>query len=338
MKIICPQCAFEREVPSDRLPSASVIATCPQCQHRFRISKNDLEQGDAPQCSFAHNADGDDPLPPGAVIPNHAQASPAQHDSTQQRHVESEHIAKAQTPPSYNEEEMELRQRASAAYERQAEDGSDTQDAPFALENPWESPEKEGHLAAFYQTVVRVMFAAPRFFAGLTPDSSQTRAMIFYLLVGILQICIERFWGGVLSSTLAPTAGNDPQLQKLLEMLAPQTNIFLAILMRAAIVTMEIFIAAGLYFLIFKLIAPQKASYALIFQVLAYSVAPALLCVVPVLGSVVGFVWSVACSLIGCRYAMRLTWTQAIIGLLPLYLLGVPVFLQLVHSVQSAAG
>ena len=51
------------------------------------------------------------------------------------------------------------------------------------------------------------------------------------------------------------------------------------------------------------------------------SSAPMLLCVVPVLGYLAGFIWCLASIAIGCRAAFRLSWAQTIAGCLPVVLL-----------------
>ncbi|QLA15155.1 hypothetical protein GD605_02875 [Desulfolutivibrio sulfoxidireducens] len=37
MRIICPECGFSRNVPDDKVPASSAVATCPKCRHRFRF-------------------------------------------------------------------------------------------------------------------------------------------------------------------------------------------------------------------------------------------------------------------------------------------------------------
>ncbi|WP_243362030.1 YIP1 family protein [Fundidesulfovibrio terrae] len=37
MRIVCPQCGYSRDIPTDKVPSRSSIATCPKCQFRFRF-------------------------------------------------------------------------------------------------------------------------------------------------------------------------------------------------------------------------------------------------------------------------------------------------------------
>lgn len=352
MKIVCPQCTFGRDIPNDRLPGKAVVATCPRCKHRFRVCADSATDPAAAVPSQAASTmppmsppvdsappvyppqgdnSGDDPLPPGAIIPRR---EPDGYESPviPPRAPEA---APRRTEPTQFEADMEAQRRASEAYARQVEASAAQEDVDdFALENPWENP-VYGYPAAFYQTAMRVMFAAPRFFAGLVPQPNQTRALIFYLIVGVLQIIIERTWGSVLSKALTPAAGADPQLQALLQVLDPDTSLFMIVLLRAAAITLELFFAAGLYHLAFRLFVPKNANFSLVFQVLAYSSAPALLCVVPVAGSIAGFIWGLACSFIGCRYALRLTMQQTVIALVPLFLLAIPLIFIFMQAVQN---
>lgn len=40
MRIVCPQCGYSRDIPADKVPASSSIATCPKCQFRFRFRGN----------------------------------------------------------------------------------------------------------------------------------------------------------------------------------------------------------------------------------------------------------------------------------------------------------
>ncbi len=341
MKIVCPQCGFAREVPEDRLPGGSAIATCPRCRHRFRISRDgvveELPESTPPPSPGPSLPDRDDPLPPGAIIPgasSDAVQPGGEPEATAGTSTAREVPEHSQTPPSPREssprknraesdaEEAACRKNAAEAYERQA--AAEHGETPFALDNPWEHPERDGYPAAFYQTAMRVMFAASRFFAGLRPNVSKSKALQFYLIVCVVQILVEHFWAGVFSGLLGPDASTDTQLQQTIRMLLPLgdlslKSLSLALLLGVALGTMGLVLSAGLYHLAFRISAPDRAEYPLIFQVVAYSTAPALLCIVPVAGGLAGTVWSLACSLIGCRYALRLSWGRVVATLVSLY-------------------
>ncbi|NJB67600.1 putative Zn finger-like uncharacterized protein [Desulfobaculum xiamenense] len=46
MNILCPNCQFSREVPDDKVPARSVMATCPKCGTKFRFRELDSEAQD----------------------------------------------------------------------------------------------------------------------------------------------------------------------------------------------------------------------------------------------------------------------------------------------------
>ena len=338
MNIICPQCGFSRELPADRLPARAVMATCPKCACRFRFSAEAgvLETLDAPTARAAAPGE-DDPLPPGAIVPGrspeHTAAETA--DTTEDGGGRRTESAPGQAEP----EEEDIRRTASKAYAREAArlEPETERDAGHTVEaNPWETaPGRNGWLAAFYQTVMRVMFAASRFFGALNPEAPQLRALSFYLVVCVFQTVVERFWGGMLLTIMAPSAATDPQLEKMLALLAPQTNLAMTLLLRTALLVLQLYVFSGLVHLAYRFVAPDRTSFPLVFQVMAYSSAPALLCVIPGLGSLAGMIWGLACMAVGCRAALRLNWPQTLLGFVPVCLVMAPMFLQLLSAVQA---
>ena len=334
MKITCPACSFARDVDEDKLQPTAAIATCPRCKERFRFrepadaGRNETRAMDSSAQESAENpATDDDVPPPGAVVPPRKRELLDEDLFSHPR--DKGHGSSA---PLDEEDEQESRRQAAEAYRRTAELPPHP-DVP-ELSNPWEDP-RDGYLAAFYQTSVRVLFAAPRFFAGLEPQKHLTRALIFYLIVGLVQIFAEQFWLAVFAKVLAPRAESDPQFAHLLTLLSREMSLPLFVLARSAFISLQLFVVAALYHIMFRLLAPTKADFSLVFQVIAYASAPALLGIVPVLGSVVGIIWSVACTIVGCRYALRISWTQTVLALGPLYLVILLLFLQANLAIHS---
>ena len=342
MKITCPACSFTRDVDTGKLSPTAALATCPRCKERFRfrepaaVNQNEFparEQA-TPESAEQPTPD-DDALPPGAVIPPRKRDLQDEELFSHPRDKESS--GRTSTPPDEDNrqdednEQEDPRRQAAEAYRRSAElpPLPDMQ----ALSNPWEDPQ-DGYPAAFYHTVVRVLFAASRFFAGLVPQAQLVRPLLFFLIVGIILICAEQFWFMVLAKVLAPRAESEPHLAQLLTLLSRDVSLPLVILARTAFISLKLFIAALLYHVMFRLIVPAKADFSLVFQVIAYASAPELLGIVPVLGSLAGFIWSIACSAVGCRYALRISWMQTALALGPLYGLGLLLFLQMVLSAR----
>ena len=331
MKITCPACGFARDVDEGKLPPAAAIATCPRCKERFRfrepVAAADQNEPPAPVSSAPEPVDrptpDDDALPPGAVIPPRARDLL---DEDLFSHPRDSGPSNRPSAPRDGENEQEFRRQAAEAYRRAAE----VQPCPDMqeLSNPWEKPH-DGYLAAFYQTAVRVLFAAPRFFAGLVPQKQLARALVFYLIVGLIQIAAEQFWLAVFAKVLAPRAESDPQFAQLLILLSREMSLPLFVLMRTAFISLELFVAALLYHMMFRMLVPAKANFSIVFQVIAYASAPALLGVIPILGSLAGCIWSIGCGVVGCRYALRISWMQTLLALGPVYVVLFLLFLQM---------
>lgn len=332
MIIICPQCGFMRDVPPERLPSRSAFATCPHCKNRFRVSL------DMPVPSGE-----DDPLPDSAIRPERQVASPPapQPAPVATPSPTAPPAAKAHSPAPAGQEDSALLpspqpvvppKPAPAAPAQQSQP-----DAPEEDEgSPWDhAPHKVGFLEAFYQTCMQVMFAGSYFFSRLNPAASLMRSLSFFLVLSVAQVLIERLWAEVMIHFLQPSAASDPQLKQLLAMLSSDDGVFAALLVRTAFMTAELYLTALIFTVFFSFLTRSKGNFGLIFQVTAYAAAPSILCVVPIIGSGVGIVWSVACCVIGCRYALRLHWVQAFGVVLPLYVILLPLMFQLAVKMAS---
>ena len=303
VRVECPQCGFYRDVDKETFAGKeTVIATCPKCSCRFRFSVKDGTLG---------------PAAPAA-----RKAAP-----------------RVASPP---EEEEDIRQVAKRAYEREAgrfapgrnDDSENADDGALAsdgnvplvaLANPWAyAPGETGWISAFYRTALNVMFSARLFFRSLPLEESKRRAFQFYLIVAIAQCAIERLWSYVFYNYLSDNLMDDPQTAALLKLFEPDPNILADMLLRCAILILQLYVFSLLIYLMYRLVAPGLGNFSLIFRILAYSSAPALLCVVPAIGVLAGLFWGLGCLVVGCKSAMDLTWPKALAGLVPLLLFFAP--------------
>lgn len=326
MNITCPHCHFSQDVPADRLPAVapgkSILATCPRCTSRFRLFPHEgttqlLEEGTA----------GAAPLK--AERPEESRAAereePAQTPSSQTTVTEDDDDPRMTASRAYAREAERGRRLRHTARKEDADEtteaGEDEDSEELApLRNPWEeAPEGNGYIEGFYQTVLRVMFGAPRFFAGVRDDAPPLRGLMFFLIVGIIGVTALHLWSSVFRNMMADAS--DPQLQSLAGMLPPEGSALFFGLVQLFLLVVQLYIVSGLIFLSFRLSTCRTATYARVFQIVAYSSAPMILCVIPVLGYLAGFVWCLAGIVIGCRAAFRLSWAQTLVGCLPIVLL-----------------
>lgn len=219
--------------------------------------------------------------------------------------------------------------REAARFENQDED-SHSQPA-----NPWDvAPEPDGWIPAFYHTCMRVMFGAHNFYGHVRADTPQVRPLIFYLIISVIQVITERVWSGIFLSLMSPSAATDPELEKMLILLSPQLSLPMTILLKTGVSVVQLYVLTALMHFTYGFITGKRPEFSLVFQVAAYAAAPSLLCVVPLLGSIVGFIWMVACVLVGCRTVLNLTWPQAFMGFAPVVLLLAPLLLQVMKAAQ----
>lgn len=231
------------------------------------------------------------------------------------------------------EPEEDIRQIAARAYQQESDRFREPE--AYLKLNPWdEAPGENGWLSAFYQTVVQVMFQAQTFFRQILPDAKLNRALLFYLIICVVQTLAERAWGAFFLSMLTSDAVNDPQLEKVLSMLAPDENIALALILRTGLLILQLYFFSFLMFLVYRFFAPARATFSLVFQVIAYSSAPALLCVIPAVGSLAGTIWGIGCMLAGCKSALNLDWPKTLLGFVPLVVIYIPV---VAHIMQMAS-
>ncbi len=348
MLIRCPECRFERTIDADAIPANAMMAPCPRCQCRFRFRNPDgtpTAEGAAPapvppqqtappaQPPLPPDMEGDDPLPPGAVVPRipgedaatpHAEEKPSPAETPD----EKPSVSGAQEKPSFWEHFQKKKNGESRGGLAAALHADET-------DVPWEEPRRYNPLMALYQTILRVMFNAPRFFAALPASNGKlTRPLAFYLILGLFQTLVERMWYLMSLEASAPSI-TDPKLQELLGDVAQSMSLPLTILMAPVMLAVQLCFFASVFYLMLRLVQPENVRFRSVFRVIAYSAAPTVVCVVPLIGPIAGSIWFGVSCFIGCKYALRLPWSRTGLALGPLYLIAFAIGLQLVRQVLS---
>ena len=364
MKISCPECHFESDVPEEALPKRTAIATCPKCKCKFRFSPTDgvlgkidpppevqPEEPKEPEKPKKEQEVQDDPLPEGAIVigsfTNGAKSQDAESAPKPKKQPEKKsllaHLFEKKKPVQDDEQEFTSESKQEAqdvprdkAKPRQASEAEEERAVlPKRVghrrtSNPWDrAPGRIGYLASFYQTCLRVMLAPPRFFANLSPKQPYHPALIFYIIICVIEFCLNYMWISVFRNMIS--GSNDPDLTALFALLAPQGNVFLRLLLQTGIEAIKLYLFTALFYGVLQVIAPKNNSFQLIYQVVAYSTAPSLLCIVPIAGTLAGMLWSIACLIIGLRAALKITWSQTLVAFLPIILF----FTVLLHCVGT---
>lgn len=351
MLIRCPQCQFTQEIHPARIPAAAVMATCPRCKNRFRFRT--LNEDDAADPAGAQPAtekaaepapqppvpprqpenpldeqNGDDPLPPGAVIPQMTSAEDPR-PTAPQTHRPSDPDAAAK-PASSLRSGPEPRSFAGRVREAASGMTNAVDAAEEERDIPWEN-EAYSLWGGLYHTILRVLFGAPRFFGVLSKATGPlTRPVLFYIILGMFQTVAKLLW----FHSVAPSI-TDPRVQELLSSAARGISVPMTLLLAPGLLALQLLLYSGLFYLMLRLVQPERAVYAVVLRVVAYSSAPMVLTLVPFLGPVAAPIWFAVCCFIGCKYALRLSWHQVALALVPLYLIAFAVAVQLVQRLAQ---
>ena len=340
MIIECPSCRFRRDVPTASIrPGKKYKVTCPRCSTVFHFSMPEEEtapaddrensvaaanpgvESTAPEQKTAvphlsTEQEGDDPLPPGAQIPQFNREEPAAEKKEEEKPEEK--APEQHKPAGLWERWQSIREHVRQYDEGQEENASRHDGRPDGA--PWESPEYYGFWGSFSRTLLGVLFHAPDFFRHVRCSFSVIRPILFYVLLSLFQMLASRLWSMKALQELTTTA-TDPQTLAMAEALLKTMNLPLMLLVTPFFSIFQAVILAGLYHLMIRMVQPDRADFSTTLRVVCYSAAPLVFCIVPMVGSLIASVWFVAAAFIGCKFALNLSWGRTLLALLPLYIL-----------------
>ena len=344
MIIECPSCRFRRDVPTASIrPGKKYKVTCPRCSSVFHFSLPEEEmppeaqavesavssregapavpahedasvkEPQAPVPHLSTEQEGDDPLPPGAQIPEFGKKEPVERKEDEPEEKKAPH-----RPSGFWEHWQSIREHVREYDEGREESSSRSDGRPDGA--PWESPEYYGFWGSFSRTLLGVLFHAPDFFRHVRCNFSVIRPILFFVLLSLFQMLASRLWSMKFLKELTTTA-TDPQVLAMAETLMQSMNLPLMLLVTPFFSIFQAVILAGLYHLMIRMVQPDRADFATTLRVVCYSAAPLVFCIVPMVGSLIASIWFVAAAFIGCKFALRLSWVRTVLALLPLYIL-----------------
>lgn len=211
--------------------------------------------------------------------------------------------------------------------------GEDTQTTPEPG-FPWPPPEDEPILAAIGATWKGATFDPGRFFARTPRHHGTGPALLYYLALGILVAGATLFWdsmgmagAGAGSESLAGELGYGA--------VSPLVGFFLS----PVILLAALYISAGVVHLLLLMFGGAEHGFGTTVRVFCYAYSPALFGVVPVVGSLVGGIWSLVLSIIGLREAHQTaTWKSVVAVLVPTVVSMILFLIVLVAAMMATGG
>lgn len=166
---------------------------------------------------------------------------------------------------------------------------------------------------AFGATWKSATFDPGRFFADTPRDDGLGAAVVYYLVIGILLAGASLFWDSM--AMFAGGLGQDPLAAELgIQSVSPLVRFLLA----PAVLLFALFAGAGIVHVLLLIFDGADHGFGTTVRVFCYAYSPAIFGVVPILGTVVGSIWSVVLAIIGLREAHEAAaWKPAVAVLVP---------------------
>lgn len=156
---------------------------------------------------------------------------------------------------------------------------------------PWERRERFGLLNALYLTVKDVLFTPSRFFQRMPSQVGLLQPLLFALVLGAVGTFIAWIYS-LVSSSLQMMIFGELEAGKSL-------NLFFIFLFSPVLVTIGLFIQAGLTHGLLVLLGGGRLGFEATFRVAAYSEAATILLLIPICGSTIALVWSLVILILG---------------------------------------
>ena len=298
MRITCPNCGFSRDMPEDRIPQAARLATCPKCQHKFRL----WEEED----SFILEGDGKKEEPPSS--------SPVEEDGQ-----ENGATSHATQEPQENDIWRKLEDLGDQPSDPGTGSGQGTEEEALHRERegvPWERIQSLGFFPGLFQTIKQVMLSPAQFYRDMPTRGGFSMPTAFYVLIMEVPALALIFW--IMS-------GFFPQVQDeaggLLQVGFTGIGSLTFLLVFPVFMVVNLFVSSGLYHLFLILLQEGSAGYEGTFKVVCYSSAPMVLTLIPVFGMWVGGIWQLVCIFYGFKLVHDISPAKAVIPILLVQLL-----------------
>lgn len=173
---------------------------------------------------------------------------------------------------------------------------------------PWPPREGESLIETWGRTWHGAALTPRRFFAAMPRDGSLGAAILYYLSIGVPVAGAELFWRMV-------GVGGLPDEAVEAGVLAAWSPL-VDFLVSPVVLLLSLFLSAGVVHAMLRLFGGASGGFTLTARVFAFAYSPQVLGVVPVIGSIAGFVWMVVVAIVGVREAHHTSTGKAAAAIL----------------------
>ncbi|MFI5183370.1 MAG: YIP1 family protein [Vicinamibacteria bacterium] len=189
---------------------------------------------------------------------------------------------------------------------------------------PWESRAPGEFVGPLVQTTTGVLLEPAEFFRRMPVTGGIGAPFGYAVVIGYAGLLAQAIYQAIFrigfGSVLAGL-GRRGEIGQLLALLQGGVGLMVQVIMGPIIVTMGLFLAAGLYHVVLWLLGSARRDFEATFRVAAYGHAVSALLVLPVCGSVIAMMWWLVVLTIGFAEAHGISRGQSLVAvLLPLVL------------------
>jgi hypothetical protein len=166
---------------------------------------------------------------------------------------------------------------------------------------PWPPGEGESIVSAFGRTWAGASLRPRTFFRALPDSGSIGAALLYYVPLGIAVAGADLFW----TMVRGPAALEREEVLGRIDL--GGIDPVVGFLLSPVVLLASLVVSAAATHLLLRLFGGANRDFGVTTRVFAYCYSPQILGVVPVAGSVMGFVWMVVVAVIGLREAHETT-------------------------------
>lgn len=182
---------------------------------------------------------------------------------------------------------------------------------------PWEERERYGVLNALVLTIRLVLLSPGRMFGRMPVGMGLTQPLLFAVALALIGALFDWMWSLTVGESLARILPGD-----LSRLLGGRYLTAAHFLLSPVVVVLLVFLRAGLFHAVLRLLGGSRLGFEATFRVVAYTRATRLLSILPVCGAALGMIWELAVTIIGlARIHDCPEWKAIVAVLLPAVLL-----------------
>ncbi len=322
MEIKCPHCEFSRTVSEDKIPQSAEVATCPKCGKKFRfrnVNEKAPEAASQPAPVAPPRAPSATPRAPAPEAPQRRTPPSMPPDEAYGEEQAPPRRAQERKPSHRGDVFEGLDSIGQADYEQTQYQRSGHQEPPqYGEDVPWERLDIYGFFPGLFQTIKRAMLHPVEFFRNMAVGGGMLRPLIFYVLLSMFGAVLQYIYQmlGMQFMFNSQDAAVPTEVYGIVGAASAGMLLIYPVIFAAFL-----FVGTAIQHLFLMVFQSASRGFEGTLRVMAYSCAPVVLSIVPMVGSFIALFWTLVIVAIGLKNVHDSSYIRVIAALLSPFLL-----------------